>query len=917
MFTLQMLAAPTLSISSPSATFTSGGPVNYTVTYAGADSITLTVDDIMLDVSGDATGDIVVTGTGIINRTVTVNNVTGDGTLGITIADSTASDNIGNMVLGATSEGFVVDNTAPTGHSLSVDQAAVNSSNQDSIGFTFSNAEVGATYQYSFTSDSGGSIVTGNGTIGTATGQVSGIDLSDLGDGAVVLSVVLTDSIGNESVAVADTVTKDTVFPTVLSIVGQDTNPIPSGTTSAAYLVTFSEEVTGIDTSSFALVVSDLTAEIASVSVSIGDSVIVTVDNIMGTGTFHLVLEDDDSILDVSGNSLGGEGAGNGNFTGNTYRTADVVNTIPNVLLEDTMITENLAIGSLVGILSTDDQDAGDTHTYTLVSGTGGTGNDSFSISGDSLLTASVFDHESNGSFSVRIQVDDGNGGVTAEVFTISITDENEAPTGLALNNTSIGENEISGALIGTFTLSDEDVGDSHTYSLVTGDGDTDNGAFTISGDSLLAAASFNFETKNSYNIRVGATDNGGLTATVMLTITIGDVNENPSSFTLDGASVEENQEVGTAIGVFNVVDEDDTTHSYSLAIGMGDTNNGLFTIDGDTLRTNAAFDYESVSSYSIRARATDVGGLFIEQIFNITIIDIAEESNNTPTDITLSNATLPENQAIGTEVGTFSTVDMDTTDTHTYVLVSGTGSDDNDSFTTNGDQLLTGVSFDYETKNNYSIRVQASDGHGGFVERVFPITITNVGEPAMDVSVTSLDFPGTNINTSDTLSFEMTNTGDTALAVAITYPSSFTGDFSSGAIAIDSSQVVVVTFSPDRAGPHAGVISIASNGEGAFVVVTGESVVITGADDPFLRTDVSIFPNPATTSVGVALEGQQRVKKVNLYDVGGNIQQLQNLEIDREQLSFDVGHLDRGLYLLAIETVKGGWQFEKLMIRR
>ena len=46
-------------------------------------------------------------------------------------------------------------------------------------------------------------------------------------------------------------------------------------------------------------------------------------------------------------------------------------------------------------------------------------------------------------------------------------------------------------------------LGDTFTYSLVSGTGSTDNASFTISGNQLLTAASFDFEAKNSYSIRV------------------------------------------------------------------------------------------------------------------------------------------------------------------------------------------------------------------------------------------------------------------------------------------------------------------------------------------------------------------------------------------------------------------------------
>ena len=62
---------------------------------------------------------------------------------------------------------------------------------------------------------------------------------------------------------------------------------------------------------------------IASVSGS-GNAYTVTVSGVSGTGTLGLNLVDDDSILGMGGNPLGGIGAGNGNFTGQTYNVTDI-----------------------------------------------------------------------------------------------------------------------------------------------------------------------------------------------------------------------------------------------------------------------------------------------------------------------------------------------------------------------------------------------------------------------------------------------------------------------------------------------------------------------------------------------------------------------------------------------------------------
>ena len=108
----------------------------------------------------------------------------------------------------------------------------------------------------------------------------------------------------------------------------------------------------------------------------------------------------------------------------------------------------------------------------------------------------------------------------------------NYAPTNLTLSNNTIAENQAIGTAIGTFTTTDPDTGNTFTYSLVTGTGATDNSLFTITNNQLKTNSVFDYETKNSYSVRVKTTDQGGLSYEKELTIGVNDLNEitgNPS----------------------------------------------------------------------------------------------------------------------------------------------------------------------------------------------------------------------------------------------------------------------------------------------------------------------------------------------------------------------------------------------------
>jgi VCBS repeat-containing protein len=99
-----------------------------------------------------------------------------------------------------------------------------------------------------------------------------------------------------------------------------------------------------------------------------------------------------------------------------------------------------------------------------------------------------------------------------------------------ALSSGAVAENLPSGTAAGTLAATDSENGHTYSYLLVAGNGDSDNAAFTISGNSLLTAKPFDYEAKSSYNIRVRVMDNAGFVAEQTLTVKVTNVNEAPIS---------------------------------------------------------------------------------------------------------------------------------------------------------------------------------------------------------------------------------------------------------------------------------------------------------------------------------------------------------------------------------------------------
>ena len=162
-------------------------------------------------------------------------------------------------------------------------------------------------------------------------------------------------------------------------------------------------------------------------------------------------------------------------------------------------------------------------------------------------------------------------------------------------------------------------------YELVAGEGDADNQLFSVVGDQLLAATSFDFELREALSIRVRITLDSQ-SREEMFTVTVTDSNDAPGAVILSANPVAEDAVAGTVVGSLAAVDEDAAdAHTFSLVAGVGDSGNALFDIVDGSLVTTGQFDYETAPSHSVRVRATDAAGAFVEQVFTVNVIDVPE----------------------------------------------------------------------------------------------------------------------------------------------------------------------------------------------------------------------------------------------------------------------------------------------------
>jgi beta-lactamase superfamily II metal-dependent hydrolase/DNA/RNA endonuclease YhcR with UshA esterase domain len=342
-------ASPTvLSVTRAGSNPTNASSVSFTVVFSqmvsGVDST-----DFSLTTTGVSGASVTgVSGSGD-TYSVTVNTGTGDGTIRLDVTDDDTIVNDGGIALGGSGAGngnfttgssYTVDKTAPTVSSASRASATPTTSHTLTWNVVFSESVTGfdaADLSFTVTGTlaaSGAPVIGGSGASYTVTQTFSG------SEGSAQLLIVDDDSIvdvagnplggsgaGNGGFG-GEVYTVDNP-PSVSSINRGD--PSPTNASSVSFAVTFSESVTGVDASDFALATSGVSGASISGVTGSGASYSVTVNTGSGDGTIGLNFADDDSVIDSVGNPVGGTGAGNGNFTGQVYtvdKTAPTVVTI-------------------------------------------------------------------------------------------------------------------------------------------------------------------------------------------------------------------------------------------------------------------------------------------------------------------------------------------------------------------------------------------------------------------------------------------------------------------------------------------------------------------------------------------------------------------------------------------------------------
>lgn len=247
--------------------------------------------------------------------------------------------------------------------------------------------------------------------------------------------------------------------------------------------------------------------------------------------------------------------------------------------------------------------------------------------------------------------------------------------------------------------------------------------------------------------------------------------------------AIPENSAAGLKVTQITVENAGNSVLASIVLSGSGAENFAVDMQGQITVSENAHLDYEGVNVYNLTAVATSTRGESVSGDILINILDVADVVPN----ILNVTAVIDENSAIGTLVGTVGIVSSGDTPITSFSL------SDASSFSLNEKgEIRTNAVIDYESINNYSLSVYATNTAGisntasveidvadvadiiprilGFavsVERGIPI-----GSAVGMVSIESIgDSPITDLSISDTDTFEISADGLVTTRVLLDAP--------------------------------------------------------------------------------------------------------------------------------------------------
>jgi len=365
-----------------------------------------------------------------------------------------------------------------------------------------------------------------------------------------------------------------------------------------------------------------------------------------------------------------------------------------------------------------------------------------------SLISNPDFDTKSSYSFTVIATDAAGNVSEKSVSFNILNLDE-VTPTITSGATGSVEENAAVSTVIYTLSATDTvDISAGVTYSLSGADASLLH-LNSMSGEVTLIASA-DYEAKSNYSFSVIADDGQNTPTTKDVFISVTNIDEVAPTLTSSNTAANINENTGTGQLIYTTASTDTvdiTTGSttYSLK-STGDYT--LLSIDSTTgevtLLSNP--NCETKSSYNFIVVATDNAGNASEQLVVLAVNNLDEVAPTITSSTTATN--INENSGAGQVIYTATSTDTaDTATGSTSYSLKNIGDYNLLSINATTGAVTLTANPDYETKNNYSFTVIATDAANNATEKAITLAINDLDEIAPNIPTLSLATDSGTIN--------------------------------------------------------------------------------------------------------------------------------------------------------------------------
>lgn len=303
---------------------------------------------------------------------------------------------------------------------------------------------------------------------------------------------------------------------------------------------------------------------------------------------------------------------------------------------------------------------------------------------------------------------------------TITVFKTNHPPTDISLSSSDIYENMPINTVVGQFSTTDPDVGDTFNYTLVDGEGSIDNHLFNIYQNKLRSSSYYNFEEQSQRTIRVRTTDQRGAYYDEIFIINILDLNDAPVAIN-DYFEVQQNTDLvldGFALTA-NDTDEDNSVNELYV-LSVLNPIEGTATLQGTTITFTPTAGYLGLAGFSYYVsdgQLADVGYVMV----NVTL----ETGNQPPVVSDIPDQTIQEGESFVSITLDDYVSDLDNPDAQLVWSFTGDG----ELVVSIVDRVATITIPDIDWNGSETITFRAMDPGGLWDEDTATFTVTAVND--------------------------------------------------------------------------------------------------------------------------------------------------------------------------------------------